>query len=188
MASRAAGRGEPVRVTSFNPVRDAKTIGHDVGTSRAESEAKRTALRARFVKLSADGDSVTIAAAERQYRVGQLLAQLKWACDTIADNFTVLEGVRGGDDHRDRIMRETLDELTAMAELSNGRSFALSTWRGALDCFRSDIEALIAGGVPDAVVLVDIDLALERIEHVERLATKAVRGYFGYVSVCAGGT
>jgi hypothetical protein len=182
MDARAASRGGPLRVTSLNPVRDARTIGNEVGTSRAVLAARETALRSRFLKLVAEGESVTIAAAERPFRVSQLLAQLKWACDAIADDFALLEGARGGDDRRDRIMRETLDELTAMAELSSGRSFAASTWRGALDALHADIENLVVDGAVDAVVLVDIDLALERIERIERLATKAVRSYFGYIS------
>jgi hypothetical protein len=182
MDSRAASRGGPLRVTSLNPVRDARTIGYEVGISLAALALRDAALRRRFVKLLAEGESVAIAAAERGFRVSQLLAQLKWTCDAIADDFALLEGARGGDDRRDQIMRETLDELTAMAELSSGRSFAASTWRGALDAWHAHIESLVVGGAVDAVVLVDIDLALERIERVERLATKAVRSYLGYVS------
>ena len=64
---------EPLRVTSLNPVRDAKTIGHDVGLRVSRCEAKNTALRHRFVRLLADGETVAIAESERETRVAQLL-------------------------------------------------------------------------------------------------------------------
>ena len=68
---------DPLRVTSLNPVRDAKSIGHDVGLSRIAFDAKNTALRHRFVRLMADGESVAIAEGQREARVAQLLNELK---------------------------------------------------------------------------------------------------------------
>jgi hypothetical protein len=41
---------------------------------------------------------------------------------------------------------------------------------------------LITGAAIDAVVLADIDLALERIAHIEKTAGEALRSYFGYIS------
>jgi hypothetical protein len=178
----AAQSGKPLRVTSLNPVRDAKTIGHDVGTSRAVLDAKSTALRHRFIKLLADGESAAIAEAERESRVAQLLAQIKWAYDGIVDDVAALEVVKDGLERRDQIMRETLDELAVMAELSTGKSFVKAGWRDVLDALRAHAEDLIAGATHDAGVLADIDLALERIERVEKLANDALRSYLGYVS------
>ena len=179
---KAAPGGDPVRVTSLNPVRDAKTIGHDVGTSRAVLDAKSTALRHRFVKLLADGESAAFAATERDNRVEQLLAQLKWAYDGIADDIAALEAMKDERERRDQILRETLDELAVMAELSTGGSFAKAKWRDVLDALRGYTERLISDAANDAVVLADIDLALERIERIEKLANEALRSYLGYLT------
>ena len=175
--------GEPLRVTSLNPVRDAKTIGHDVGLSRVAQDAKNTALRHRFTRLLADGESIAIAAAERENRVAQLLNQVKWAYDGIADDIIALETAKDGAERRDQLMRETLDELATMAELATGNAFSTkTTWRQALDALRGHVEKLIAGPSHDAVILADVDLELERIEHIEKTASRALRSYLGYIN------
>ena len=173
---------EPLRVSSLNPVRDAKSIGHDVGISRVAIDAKNTALRHRFTRLLADGESVAIAAAERDNRVAQLFNQLKWACDGIADDIVALEAGKDGVERRDELLRETLEELATMAELSTGNAFTTATWRQALNALRAHAEKLIGGPSHDAVILADIDLALERIEHIEKTAGAALRSYFGYIN------
>jgi hypothetical protein len=173
---------EPLRVTSLNPVRDAKTIGHDVGPSRVTQDAKDTALRHRFIRLLADGESVAIAAAERENRVAQLLNQVKWAYDGIADDISALEMAKEGTERRDQLMRETLDELATMAELATGNAFSTKTWRQGLDSLRGHLEKLIASPAHDAVMLADIDLELERIEHIEKTADAALRSYLGYIN------
>jgi hypothetical protein len=175
--------GEPLRVTSLNPVRDAKSIGHDVGVSRTVIDAKNTALRHRFIRLLADGESVAIAEAERENRVAQLLNQVKWAYDGIADDIVALETAKDGAEHRDKLMRETLEEIATMAELATGTPFSTkTTWRQALDALRGHVEKLIAAPAHDAVMLADIDLELERIEHIEKTAAGALRSYLGYIN------
>jgi len=175
-------KGDPLRVTSLNPVRDAKTIGHDVGMSRVALEAQNSALRHRFVRLLADGESVAIAEGERENRITQLRAQLKWACDGIVDDIVTLEAAKDGLEHRDKLLRETLDELSTMAELSTGNAFTTATWRQALDALHSYVEKLITGPAIDAMILADIDLALERIEHIEKTAGQAIRSHLGYLN------
>jgi len=177
-----APSGEPLRVTSLNPVRDAKTIGHDVGLSRVARDAKNTALKHRFVRLLADGESVAAAEREREIRVEQLLAELKWACDGIADDLATLEAAKDGAERRDQLLRATLDELATIAELSTGTPFTTAPWRAALDALRTHVEGLITGSAIDAVVLADIDLALERVEHIEKTANEALRSYLGYIN------
>jgi hypothetical protein len=174
--------GDPLRVTSLNPVRDAKTIGHDVGLSRVALEAKSEALRHRFVRLMADGESIANAESEREIRVEQLRNQLQWACEGIADDIVALEKAKDGIERRDQILRETLDELATVSELSTGTAFTSATWRQALDALRAHVEKLITGPEIDAVVLADIDLALERIEHIEKAAGAALRSYLGYIN------
>jgi hypothetical protein len=170
-------------VTSLNPVRDAKTIGHDVGVSRVVQEAKNTALRHRFIRLLADGESAAIAEAERENRIAQLLNQLKWAYDGIADDIIALETAKDGAERRDQLKRETIEELAMMTELSIGNAFSTgATWRQALDALRGYIEKLITSPAIDALTLADIDLALERIEHIEKTATGALRSYLGYIN------
>ena len=173
---------EPLRVTSLNPVRDAKSIGHDVGMSRSAMDAKSTALRHRFVRLLADGESVAIAEGRREARIAQLLNELKWAYDGIVDDIATLEQAKDGLERRDQIMRETLDELATMAELQMGRAFTTATWRETLDALHGQVETLITAAAIDAIVLADIDLALERIEHIEKTAGEALRSYLGYIS------
>jgi len=175
-------QGEPLRVTSLNPVRDAKTIGRDVGLSSIALDAKNTALRHRFVRLLADGESVAIAEREREVRVEQLLNELKWAYDGIIDDIVTLEKAKDGLERRDQIMRETLDELATMAELQTRKPFTTATWRETLDALHGDVEKLITGAAIDAIVLADIDLGLERIEHIEKTAGEALRSYLGYIS------
>ena len=175
-------KGDPLRVTSLNPVRDAKTIGHDVGMSSIALDAKNSALRHRFVRLLADGESVAIAERERETRIEQLLNELKWAYDGIVDDIVTLEKAKDGIERRDEIMRETLEELATMAELQTDKTFTTATWRETLDALHSHIEQLITGASIDALVLADIDLALERIEHIEKTAGEALRSYLGYIS------
>jgi hypothetical protein len=175
-------QGDPLRVTSLNPVRDAKSIGHDVGMSRIAMDAKNTALRHRFVRLQADGESVAIAEGQREARVAQLLNELKWTYDGIVDDIVTLEKAKDGVERRDQILRETLEELATMAELQTGKAFVTATWRETLDALDSHVEAMITGAVIDAIALADIDLALERIEHIEKTAGEALRSYLGYIS------
>jgi hypothetical protein len=54
-----------------------------------------------------------------------------------------------------------------MAELQTGKAFTTATWRATLDALHGHAEAMIAGVVIDAIALADVDLALERIEHIE---------------------
>jgi hypothetical protein len=137
----------------------------------------------RFIRLLADGESVAIAVAERENRIAQLLNQLKWAYDGIADDIVALETAKDGIERRDELMRETLDELATMAELSTGKAFSTgTTWRQALDALRAHVERLITNPVIDAVILADIDLALERIEHIEKTAAGGLRSYLGYIN------
>jgi hypothetical protein len=177
-----APSGEPLRVTSLNPVRDAKSIGHDVGLSRVAREAKSSALQHRFVRLLADGESVAAADREREVRIERLLAEAKWACDGIADDIATLEAAKDGAERRDQVMRGALDELATMAELSTGTAFTTTPWRATLDALRGHVEKLITGAAIDAVVLADIDLALERIVHIEKTANEALRSYLGYIN------
>ena len=163
-------------------MRDAKTIGHDVGMSRAALDARNTALHHRFTRLLADGESVAIAESERETRVAQLLSQLTWAYRGIAEDIIALEAAKDGLERRDQLMRETLDELATMAELSTGTRFVATTWRQALDALRDHVEALIVIPAIDALVLADIDLALQRIEHIEKTAAGALRSYLGYIN------
>jgi hypothetical protein len=163
-------------------VRDAKTIGHDVGLSRVALDAKNAALRHRFIRLLADGESVAIAESERENRVAQLRNQLKWACDGIVDDIVTLEAAKDGIERRDQLVRETLEELATMAELSTGTAFTTAAWRKALEALHAHVERLIAGPQIDAVILADIDLALERIEHIEKTAGAALRSYLGYIN------
>lgn len=174
--------GEPLRVTSLNPVRDAKTGGHDVGMSRSAMEAKSSALKHRFTRLLADGETVAIAESDRENRVSQLLAQLKWAYDGVVDDMTSLEKAKDGAERRDQLMRETLEELATMAELATDKPFTKAGWRDCLDALLAQVETLIRAPQIDALVLADIDLALERIEHIEKTAGEALRSYFGYIN------
>jgi len=174
--------GEPLRVTSADPVRDAKTKGHDVGMSRSAMEGKSEALRHRFTRLAADSETAAQAEAERENRMAQLLAQLKWAYDGIVDDITALEKGKDGGEQRDKLMRATLDELATMAELATDKSFAKAGWRECLDALLAHVEKLLRTPTIDAVVLADIDLALERIEHIEKTAGEALRSYFGYIN------
>jgi len=183
MVNARRSSGEPLRVTSLNPVRDAKTIGHDVGLSRVAQDAKNMALHHRFTRLLADGESAAIAAADRENRIAQLLNQVKWAYDGIADDIVALETAKDGPERRDQLMREALDEIATMAELATGNAFSTkATWRQALDALRGHIEKLIAGPAHDALILADIDLELERIEHIEKTADAALRSYLGYIN------
>jgi hypothetical protein len=179
--SRAA-RVEPLRVTSVNPRRDARLLGHEIATSRAVLDARDAALRQRFATLLTDGTSGALAAEQRDERLSAVLVQVAWAYDGIADDLTTLETVSDGVERRDQILRETVDELTAMAELSTGRSFASSTWHEALIALRGHIEQLVSEGKDDTGVLLAIDLGLERIEYIEKVATAALRSYLGYIS------
>jgi hypothetical protein len=177
-----ASSSASLRVTSLNPVRDAMTVGHDIGMTSAEFEKKNAALIHRFVRLLADGESGAIATAARGRRVKQLLEQLKWACDGITDDIVVLEKGTGDKDLRDRLMRESVEELSTMAELSTGNAFTWMSWRDALAALRGHVEKLVARDSHDAIVLADIDLGLERIERIEKTANSATRLYLGYVN------
>jgi hypothetical protein len=144
-------------------------------------DGKSDALAHRFVRLMADGESVGAAERERELRVEQLLAELKWAYDGIVEDIGTLEAAKAGAERRDELLGTTLDELATMAELSTGMPFTRAPWRDALDALRAHVEGLITGAAIDAVVLADIDLALERFEHIEKTANEALRSYLGYI-------
>jgi hypothetical protein len=183
MAYIAAMLGDkPIRVTSLNPVRDAEGLGHVVGPTRVVIEAKNDALRHRFIRLLADGESAASAAAGRAGRVRELLAQVTSARQGIAEDVTTLETVKEAAGRRDELLRETLEEIAVMAELSTGQTVAPSAWHQALDMLGIYIELLVDRDVHDAVVLADIDLALERIEHIEKTAAEALHSYLRYIS------
>jgi secreted protein with Ig-like and vWFA domain len=184
MAYIAAMLGDtPIRVTSLNPVRDAEGLGHVVGPSRVVIAAKNAELRRRFVRLLADGEWAASAATERAGRVRELLAQVAWAQRGISDDVTTLETAKEAADRRDELLRETLEEIAVIAELSTGQAVAPPAWRQALDMLSVHIEFLVDRDVHDAVVLADIDLALERIEHIEKTAAEALHSYLRYISV-----
>ena len=70
-----------------------------------------------------------------------------------------------------------------MAELSTGVVFSTDApWRLALDALRGYIERLITSPLINALTLADIDLALQRIERIEKTAMSALRSYFGYIN------
>jgi hypothetical protein len=56
------------------------------------------------------------------------------------------------------------------------------TWREALDALRRYIEHLITSPQIDALTRADVDLALDRIEHIEKTAGAALKGYLGYLN------
>jgi hypothetical protein len=81
----------------------------------------------------------------------------------IVDDIAALETASDGIARRDQLLRESVDELATMAELSTGNAFSTgTTWRQALDALRAHVERLITNPVIDAVILADIDLVLER--------------------------
>jgi hypothetical protein len=173
---------DPLRVTSLNPVRDAEGLGHVVGPSRLVTEAKGDALRHRFVRLAADGESAAIAVVDRDGRVEALLTQLTWAQKGIVEDLGALEAAKGSSSRSAELLRETLDEIAVIAELSTGQPFAPAAWRQALDALYTHIQALIGRDAHDAVELADIDLALERVEHIEQTAAAALRTYLQFIS------
>jgi hypothetical protein len=180
--SQARPGSEAVRVTSADPRRDAWLIGHDGGMPRTVLDARNAALRRRFVALLADGTSGELAASQRAERLLRVLEQVARAYDGIADDLTMLECVNDGAKRRDQLMIETVDELTAMAELSTGESFAATTWSEALVAFRSHIEDLVEHATDDVAALMEIELAIERIEYVKKRAAAAKQSYLGYIS------
>ena len=173
---------EPLRVTSLNPLRDAEGLGHVVGPSRLVMEAKGDALRHRFVRLVADGDSAAIALVDRDGRTGALLTQLTWAQKGIVDDLGALEAAKDPSGRSADLLRGALDEIAVICELSTGQPFAPAAWRQALDALHMHIETLIGRDAPDAVELADIDLALERIEHIEKTAAAALQRYLRFIS------
>jgi hypothetical protein len=177
-------RGEPLRVSSPNPVRDAQKAGHDVGMSRAVIEAKSSALQHKFVRLAADGESAAQGAAERANRIETLLLQVGWAYDGIVDDIGTLEAAKNPTAlaRRDQILRQTLEEIAVIAELTTGKASGTATWRQSLDAIRAHLQKRIDADSVDAIDLADIDLILERIDHIEKLAAAALRSYLGYVS------
>jgi hypothetical protein len=172
----------PLRVTSLNPVRDAEGLGHVVGPSRLVTAAKGDALRHRFVRLVADGESVAIARIDREGRTGALLTQLTWAQKGIVEDLGALEAAKDASGRCADLLRETLEEIAVIAELSTGQPFPPAAWRQALDALYTHIHALIGHDAPDALELADIDLALERIEHIEKTAAAALHTYLRLVS------
>jgi hypothetical protein len=175
-------RGGPIKVTSLNPLRDAGTIGHVVAQSRAVSEGRGTALQHRFTRLLAEGESPAIAAADRAARIAKLLDQLAWAQQSITDEIVTLESAKAAPEQRDALLRAIVEEIAVMAELSTGRPFATAPWRDVLDALHLHVEELLARDAHDAILLADIDLALERIEHIENTAADAVHSYLGFLS------
>jgi hypothetical protein len=172
----------PLRVTSLNPVRDAEGLGHVVGPSRLVTAAKGDALRHRFVRLVADGESAAIAAVDREGRTGALLTQLAWAQKGIVDDLGALETAKDASGRSAELLRGALDEIAVIVELSTGQPFTPAAWRQALDAFHEHVQTLIGRDMPDAVELADIDLALERLEHIEQTAAAALHGYLRFVS------
>jgi hypothetical protein len=174
---------DPIRVTSLNPVRDAKTIGHDVGVSRSVLDAKFTALQHRYRKLVADA-AIAECDDERDVRLESLLIHVGLACDAIADDITALEKMSDGAERRDVLVREVSTDLIALAELSSGRALpaAAANWREALAQLRAYADGLIRSDARGAGVLADLDLVLERIDHAERIAADALGSYLGYIS------
>jgi hypothetical protein len=175
----------PLRVTSLNPVRDAKSIGHDVGVSRAVLDAKFTALQQRYRKLVADA-VIAEGDEDRRLRLDSLLIHVGLACDAIADDLTALEHMSDTEaaQRRDQLVREAGTELIALAELSSGRALpaTAANWREALAQLRAFADGLIRSDARSASLLADLDVVLERIDHAERLASNALGSYLGYVT------
>jgi hypothetical protein len=172
---------EPIRVRSSDPHADVSRAGLEMVMSRPALDAQNEALRERFVTLQRDGHgSATLA--EHEARAVRTLAEVDWIYKRIAADLTALATATDGLERRDQIMHGILDELTAVTELSLGRSFARSTWEETLIALRRHIEQLIVGATNTAPALVDLDLALERFEHLERSTSAALRSYEGYIS------
>jgi len=180
---RRAGAQRPIRVTSLNPVRDAKTIGHDVGVSRTVLDAKFTALQHRYRKLVADA-AIAEGDEERNIRLDSLLIHIGLACDAVADDIAALEKMSDGVERRNELVREVSTELIALAELSSGRELpvAAANWREALAQLRAYADGLIRSDARGAGLLADLDLVLERIDHAERIAADALGSHLGYIS------
>jgi hypothetical protein len=178
---RSPSSGEAVRVTSRDPRGDARLLGHESATPRTVLDERNAVLRRRFVNLLADGTSGALGAAQRDHYRAQILVQVARAYERIADDLTALEAATDGVQRRDQIMRATVEGLMAMAELSTGRASGTSTWAEALVGLRGYIEHLVAAGTDDAATLIAIDLGVERIEYVEKLAGDAMRSYRGYI-------
>lgn len=87
-------KGDPIRVTSLDPVRDAKSVGHDIGMSRAVIDAKFDVIDRKLRKLYDETSVAAIGDDERELRVESLLVGVKWACDGILDDFAALERCR----------------------------------------------------------------------------------------------
>ena len=152
--------------------------------SRAVMNAKNSALQHKFVRLSADGDSAVQGTLERESRTETLLLQVGWAYDGIVEDIGTLEAATNPTAiaRRDQILRQTFEEIASIAELTTGTSAGKASWRESLDAIRLHLLKLIAKASDDAMVLADIDLVLERIDHIEKLAAAALRSYVGYVS------
>lgn len=178
---RAPRDDEPLRVTSLDPRRDARLIGHESAMPRSVLDARNAVLRRRFVNLLADGTSSALAPSQRDGRLARLLERVACAYERIADDLTTLEAASDGVERRDQLMRETVGQLTAMAELSTGRSSGTSTWSEALIGLRGYIEHLVAGSTDDVAALIAIDLVVERLDHIAKLTAAAVQSYNGYL-------
>jgi hypothetical protein len=170
----------PLRVTSLNPVRDAKTIGHEVGTTRTAIEAKRTALQARYRKLIADAEAED--EGDRELRLETLLVHVAWACDAIADDLATLKAMHDAPAHRDKLIASVSDEVIVLAELSSDDDDS-TTWEEALAALHALAKDLIRNDERSAAQLSELDVVLERIDHAEGLANDAVRNYLRYTAI-----
>jgi hypothetical protein len=169
-----------LRITSLNPVRDAKSVGFDVGMSQKVADAKRTALSHRYRKLMADGTGAE-ADDDREARLENLLVHVGWSCDMIADDLTSLGAMHEDVERRDQLVRDATGELIGMAELSSPNA-PPATWREALVELRAAAEALIRSDERTAAQLADLDLIIERITHAEHVASEALHSYLGFIS------
>lgn len=152
--------------------------------SRAVIDAKNSALQHKFVRLAADGESAVQAELERVTRTETLLMQVGWAYDGIVEDIGTLEAAKNPTAiaRRDQILRQTFEEIAVIAELTTGKAAGKATWLESLDAIRIHLLQLVAKASDDAMVLADVDLVLERFDHIEKLAAAALRSYLGYIS------
>lgn len=168
-------------MSSSDPHGDLSRSGQEIGTTRAALDAQSAGLRHRFVRLLRDGEgSATLA--DHEARAVRTLAEVAWAYERITADLTALETAIDVPARRDKILRGIVDELAAVAELSLERSFANATWSESLIALRGYIEQLIVRATDATPALLDVDLAVERLEHLERCSAAALRSYQGYIS------
>ena len=172
-----------IRVTSDFPICDAASIGHKVGYSREFLALKDAALRKRFKRVAADGKIADEASEDHGLRTAQRLAHLKWVCDTMAEDITVLMAQKDHVECRDQVLVPALEHLGAIAELSTGIVTTPATWREALTALHEHAAALVSNCAADASLIAEMELALERISLIEHKVAGAIRQYIGYVTM-----